>query len=88
MKKYKENHFLLIKEKKIYQEKLLFWTFMLQMQGHPHFKRNFTKAQSPHCTSHNNSGRLQHTIFINGQIVETEIKQGHSETKKLWNKWT
>ena len=52
------------------------------MQGQLHSSRNFRKAQSTHCTSHNNSGRLQHTTFINGQIMETETKQGHSETNK------
>jgi hypothetical protein len=47
-------------------------------------KRNFTKAQSTHCTSHNNSGRLQHPTLINGQILETETKQRHSETNRSY----
>jgi hypothetical protein len=54
------------------------------MQGQPHSLKNFSKAQSTHCTSHNNSGRRQHTTFINGQIVETETKQGHSETNRSY----
>ena len=54
---------------------------MLQMQGQPH-SLNFSKAQSTHCTSHNNSGRLQHTTFTNGQIMETETKQGHTKTNR------
>jgi hypothetical protein len=29
------------------------------------------------------SGRL-HIIFINGQIMETETKQGHSETNRSY----
>jgi hypothetical protein len=36
-------------------------------------KKNFSKAQSTHCTSHNNSGRLQHPTLVNGQIMESEI---------------
>ena len=52
------------------------------MQGIHIHKRNFTKAQSTHCTSHNNSGRLQHPTFINGQVIETETKQRHSETNR------
>ena len=27
---------------------------------------------------------LQHTTFINGQIMETETKQGHSETNRSY----
>ena len=57
---------------------------MLQMQGQPHSFKKFSKALSTNCTSHNNSGRLQHTTFINGQILETEIEQGHSETNKSY----
>jgi hypothetical protein len=55
------------------------------MQGQPHsFKGNFSKTQSTHCTSHNNSGRLQHPTLINGQILETESKQRHSETNRSY----
>jgi hypothetical protein len=32
----------------------------------------------------NNSGRLQHTTFINGQIMETETKQKNSETNRSY----
>ena len=35
----------------------------------------FSKAQTTHCTSHNNSGRLQHPTLTNGQILETESQQ-------------
>jgi hypothetical protein len=48
------------------------------------YKRNFTKVQSMHCTSHNNSGRLQHPTLINGQIMQTETKQTHSETNRSY----
>jgi hypothetical protein len=45
-------------------------------------QRNFSKAQSTYCTSHNNSGRLQHTTFINGQIVDT-LYNTHSAISPL-----
>ena len=47
-------------------------------------KRNSTDAQSTHCTSPNKSGRLQHPTLINGQILETETKQRHSETMRSY----
>ena len=54
---------------------------MLQMQGQP---QNFSKAQSTHCISHKNSGRLQNPTFTNGQILETETKQTHIETNRTY----
>jgi hypothetical protein len=45
------------------------------------FIKATTKAQSTHCTIHNNSGRFQHTV-INGQIIETESKQRQNETNR------
>ena len=47
-------------------------------------ERNFTKAQNTHCTSHNNSGRLQHPTLINGQIMETQTKQRHIESNRSY----
>ena len=32
---------------------------------------------------HNYSGRFQHPILTNGQVIETETKQRHSETKVM-----
>jgi hypothetical protein len=55
------------------------------MQEHPHAKKKHTKAQSKHHTPHNNSGRLQHPILSNEQIMETESKQRHSETNRSYN---
>jgi hypothetical protein len=55
------------------------------MKGNHIHKRNFTKAQSTHCTSHNNSGRLQHLTLSNQQIMETETKQRHSELTEVIN---
>jgi exonuclease III len=83
IKKDKEGHFIHIKGK-IFQEELSIRISMFQMQGQPHSLRNFSKAQSTHCTTQNNSGRLQHTTFTNGQIMEREPKQGHSETNRSY----
>ena len=47
-------------------------------------KRNLSEAQSTHWTSHNNSGRFQHPILINGQIMERETKQRHRETNRSY----
>ena len=47
-------------------------------------KRNFTRDQSTHCTSHNNSVRHQLPTFIKGQIMETQTKQRHSETNRIY----
>jgi hypothetical protein len=57
---------------------------MLQVQGHHIHKRNFSKAQSTQQIPHNNSGRLQHLTLSNGQIMETETKQRHSETNRIY----
>jgi len=46
------------------------------------YKRHYTKTQSTHCTTHNNSGRFQHATLINGQILETETKQRYRETNR------
>ena len=45
------------------------------MQWHHIHKRNFSKAQNTHCTTHNNIGRLQHPSLINGQILENKTKK-------------
>ena len=52
------------------------------MQGHIH-KRNFTKAQNKHWTSHI-SGRLQQPTLTNEQIMKTETKQRNSETNRSY----
>ena len=57
-------------------------------------ERNFTKSQSTHCISCNNSGRLQYPTLINGQIMDTENKQTQKlpQNKRLENnfpsKWS
>jgi hypothetical protein len=57
---------------------------MLQMQGQPH-SLNFSKAQSTHCTSQKNSGRLQHLTLTNGQILETQTKQRLMDTNRSYD---
>jgi hypothetical protein len=59
---------------------------VLQIQEQPHSLKNFSKAQSTHCNSHNNSGRLQHPTLTNGQILETETKQRHMDTNRSYEK--
>ena len=75
------------KEGKIYQDEVSILNIYTSNARAPtSYKRKFIKAQSTHCTSHNNSGRLQHPTLINGQIIETETKQRQIKTE-LWTKW-
>jgi exonuclease III len=83
IKKDKKRHFILIKGK-ILQEELSILNIYAPNTRAVTFIKDTSKAQSTHCTSHNNSGRLQHTAFTDGQIMETETKQGHSETKRSY----
>ena len=53
-------------------------------KGNYFHNTNFTRAQSAHCTSHNNSERPQHPTLSNGQIMETETKQRHSENNRSY----
>ena len=55
---------------------------MLQIQCTLIHIRNPTKAQKIHCIPHNNSGRPQQPTLNNGQIMEIETEQGHSETSR------
>jgi hypothetical protein len=64
IKKDKEGHFILTKGKKIYQEELSILNIYAPNVRLPTFIKETTKAQSTHCTTHNNSGRLQHPTFI------------------------
>jgi hypothetical protein len=62
IKKEKEGHFILIKGKNIPRRTLNSEHLCSKCKGTHIHKRNFTKAQSTHCTPGNNSGRLQHLI--------------------------
>jgi hypothetical protein len=48
-------------------------------------KRNFTKAQNTHWTSHSNSGIFQNPALTNEQVIDTGTNQRHSQTKKKKN---
>jgi len=69
IRKDKEGHFIFIKEK-IHQDELSNLKYLCyKYKGTYIHKRNLTKSQSTHCTSHNNSRRFQHHTLINGQIM-------------------
>jgi hypothetical protein len=78
-----EGHFILIKGK-IYQEELSILNINVPNERAPTLMKETDKAQSKHCTSHNNTGRLQHSILINEQIMKTETKQRHSKTNRSY----
>ena len=68
-----KRHFLLIKGK-IYQDELSILNIYVPN----------TMPATFICTSHNNSGRLQHPSLTNGQILETETKQRHMYSNKSY----
>jgi hypothetical protein len=73
IKKDKEVHFILIKGK-MYQDE-------------PSILNIYVPNTMPAtfiCTSHNNSGRLQHPSLTNGQILETETKKRHMDTNRSY----
>ena len=53
-------------------------------KGNHIHKRNFTKAQSTYCPSHNNSGNFQYLTLIDRQITEIETKQRHSDINRRY----
>ena len=49
-------------------------------------KGYLTKAQSTQCSSHNKSGRFQHHVLFNGQIMEIEINKDLDKLTEVVNK--
>jgi hypothetical protein len=68
-----EIHLIHIKVK-IYQDELSILNIYAPNARAATVIKGTSQAQSTHCTSHNNSGRLQQPTLTNGQILETETK--------------
>ena len=81
-KKDQEGHFILIKVKILQEEISILNIYAPNARAATFIKETLEKLKA-HIATHNNSGRLQHTTF-NWQIVETETKQGHSETNRSY----
>jgi hypothetical protein len=84
MKKDKEVHVILVKGK-IYQHELSFLNiYALNAWASIFIKETFLKLKAHITPQYNNSGRFAHPILSNGQIMETETKQRHSETTRSY----
>jgi exonuclease III len=76
IKKDKEGHFILIKGKILQEELSILNIYVPNARAATFIKGTLLKLQA-HIAP-------QHTTFISGQIMETETKQGHSETNRSY----
>jgi hypothetical protein len=84
IKKDKEGHFILIKVKIFQNELFILNIYAPNARASMLIKETLVKLKV-HIALHNNSGRLQHPTVTNGQILETETEQRHSETNRSYS---
>ena len=84
IKKDKEGHLMLIKGKILQEEISIINIYGPNARASTFITETLVKLKAntaPHTII---SGSLQHNTLINGEILETETKQGHSETNRCY----
>ena len=83
IKKDKEGHFVLIKGKILQEELSILNIYAPNTRAATFIKETLVKLKA-HIIFHNKSEKLQHPIFTNGQILETETKHRHMDTNRSY----